>query len=186
MIDNARVEKFLWQQKEQWNKWNIPYEDGQALYDLVLRERAKNILEIGTSFGHSTIWLAWAVAQNGGEVLTMEVDHRVMEAARRNFKIAGVLPYILQCQTEARRMVPKLSGPFDLVFSDGDRSHYIEIFEKVEPLLSSNGIIVTHNVTSHGGPKIEQYLEFLENHPRFETLILNSSPEGLAISRKRV
>lgn len=186
MINNERIETFLNQHKDKWNKWNIPFEDGKALYHLVKEYKAKNILEIGTSYGHSTIWLAWAAAQNGGNVLTMEVDHRVMEAARRNFKAAGVLPYILQCQTEAQRMIPHLKGGFDFVFSDADRSHYMDIFQKVEPLLSENGVIVTHNVTSHGGPKIEQYLEFLDNHPHFETRILNSSPEGLAISQRKV
>ncbi len=185
MIDNTRVENFLHQQKDKWNKWNIPFEDGQSLYDLVRSEQAKNILEIGTSYGHSTIWLAWAAAQNGGDVLTLEIDHRVMEDARRNFKIAGVLPYILQCQTDAVRFIPHLKGGFDFVFSDGDRSRYKDIFEKVETLLSPTGIIVTHNVTSHGGDKIKEYLDFLAYHPRFETTILNASPEGLAISRRK-
>lgn len=185
MIDNSRVERFLHQQKQKWNKWNIPFEDGQSLYDLVIEQKAKNVLEIGTSYGHSTIWLAWAAAQHGGNVLTIEIDHRVMEEARRNFKMAGVLPYILQCQSDARRMIPKLKGGFDLVFSDGDRSHYIDIFNSVEPLLNPGAIVVTHNVSSHGGPKIKEYLDFLDNHSRFETIIVNSSPEGLAISRPK-
>ncbi|MFV0431463.1 MAG: O-methyltransferase [Alphaproteobacteria bacterium] len=217
MVDNKRIERFLNEHKNQWNKWNIPFEDGQILYDLALKYGAKNILEIGTSYGHSTIWLAWAVAQLAegsesltgvgvapkglegsesltdvgvapkgleGSVLTIEIDHRVMEAARKNFKMAGVLPYILQCQTDAKRFIPHLKGPFDMVFSDGDRSCYIDVFQMVEPLLSPKGIVVTHNVNDHGGSKIADYLKFLEEHPRFKTYFIHSSSEGLAVSEK--
>lgn len=183
MIDDKRIIKFLESQNGKWHKWNVPFADGESLYDLAIKHHAKNILEIGTSYGHSTIWLARAAAQNGGQVLTIEIDHRVMEDARRNFKIAGVLPYILQCQTDAKRFIPHLKGPFDMVFSDGDRSSYIQIFKMVEPLLSPNGIIVTHNVAANGGPKISEYLNFLENHPRFSTHFIHSSPEGIAVSQ---
>lgn len=185
MIDHNRIKKFLESQKGKWHKWNVPFADGQSLYDLAMAHKVKNILEIGTSYGHSTIWLAWAAAQNNGQVMTVEIDHRVMEDARRNFKIAGVLPYILQCQTDAKRFIPYLKGSFDMVFSDGDRSSYIQVFNMIEPLLSENGIIVTHNVASNGGPKLLEYLSFLENHPRFSTHFIHSSPEGIAVSQRK-
>jgi len=67
---DAQVTHFLRENRHLWTGWNVPYEDGKILYDLVIKGRFKNILEIGTSTGHSTTWLAWAAAKTGGKVTT--------------------------------------------------------------------------------------------------------------------
>src|SRR3970040_232327 len=71
---DARVGPFLEENRNRWNAWNVPLEDGKILHDLVVEGRFKNILEIGTSTGHSTIWLAWAASKTGGKVVTIEID----------------------------------------------------------------------------------------------------------------
>ena len=71
---DARVSRFLEEARLSWSDWNIPYEDGKILYNLVLQGRFRNILEIGTSTGHSTIWLALAASKTGGKVTTIEID----------------------------------------------------------------------------------------------------------------
>ena len=91
---DAQVSGFLNSSKSSWSYWNVPYQDGKILYDLVLKGTFKNILEIGTSSGHSTIWLAWAASKTGGMVTTVEIDKGRHEIARKNFKKAGVESYI--------------------------------------------------------------------------------------------
>ncbi len=183
MVDDLRVWRFLRSKEGKWDNWNVPTEDGRFLHDLVLKEDAKNILEIGTSTAHSTIWLAWAAAKIQGKVLTIEIDHRLMEPARRHLKAAGLLKYVLQCQSDALRMVPYLQGQFDFIFSDGDRSQYENLFNLCRPLLRKGGIFVTHNVVVAGGKKIQDYLDFLDAQEDFETEIFTQG-KGFSISRK--
>ena len=73
-VDDAKVRAFLDVQKGSCRDMNVPESDGKLLYDLIVQNRYKDILEIGTSTGHSTIWLAWACSKNGGKVTTIEID----------------------------------------------------------------------------------------------------------------
>ena len=75
---DSRVKAFLDQRRNTWsqgvNYWNVRYEDGQALHDLVLKNGFKRLLEVGTSTGHSAIWLGWAAAKTGGRLTTIEIE----------------------------------------------------------------------------------------------------------------
>ena len=71
---------------------NVPGEDGQALYDLVVEKGYKNALEIGTSTGHSAIWIAWALSKTGGKLITVEIDEGRHREALANFEKAGAEP----------------------------------------------------------------------------------------------
>jgi predicted O-methyltransferase YrrM len=61
---------FLENRKGTWHDWNIPYSDGKVLYDLVLKNKYKKAIEIGTSTGLSAIWIAWALSKTGGKLIT--------------------------------------------------------------------------------------------------------------------
>src|SRR5262245_29880255 len=84
----ASVKAFLDEARGTWQDLNVPYEDGETLHRLVVAGGFKNILEIGTSTGHSTIWLAWAAAKTGGRVTTIEIDERRHKIALENLKKA--------------------------------------------------------------------------------------------------
>ena len=108
---DSQVSRFLEEARNTWSDLNIPYEDGKILYSLVLKGRFKNILEIGTSTGHSTIWLAWAASKTGGRVTTIEINRERHEKALANFKKAGVASYIDGRLADAHQLVPRLNGP---------------------------------------------------------------------------
>src|SRR5258708_18304255 len=65
---DAKVEAFLKKHKGAWHNLNVPYEDGKVLHDLIVSHHYTSALEIGTSTGHSTIWIAWAMSKMGGKV----------------------------------------------------------------------------------------------------------------------
>ena len=65
-VSDDRVQKFLEDNRNNWHDLNVPYEDGKVLFDLIVKNNYKSALEIGTSTGHSTIWLAWALSKTGG------------------------------------------------------------------------------------------------------------------------
>jgi predicted O-methyltransferase YrrM len=181
---DARVSRFLSDTRGSWTDWNVPYEDGRILYDLVLRGNYKNILEIGTSTGHSTIWLAWAASKTGGKVTTIEIDEGRHRVALENFEKAGVGSYIDSRLGDAHEVVPILNGPFDFVFSDADKEWYLQYFRGLEPKMSPNGCFTAHNVLWLDDPGIKRFLDYIKRDPRFRTTIERKSREGISISYK--
>jgi len=136
---DAKVEKFLAENRGRWQDWNVPYEDGKVLYDLIIKNNYKSALEIGTSTGHSAIWMAWALSKTGGKLITIEIDEVRYKTALKNFKKAGVEEFIDARLGDAHQLVKDLRGPFDFVFSDADKEWYTQYFKDVEKKLAVGG-----------------------------------------------
>jgi len=181
---DARVSRFLNEARGSWTGWNVPYEDGQILYGLVLKGNCRNILEIGTSTGHSTIWLAWAASKTGGKVITIEIDEERHRAALENFRKAGVADLIDARLGDAHDVVPALKGPFDFVFSDADKEWYLQYFKDLEAKISLNGCFTAHNVLWQHDPGIRKFLDYVRKDPSFRTTIEEGSGEGISVSYK--
>ena len=181
---DKKVETFF-QEHGGWYDMNVPSSDGQLLYRLILENNYQQVLEIGTSTGHSTIWMAWALSKTGGKLITIDIDKTRHQEALENFKEAGVDHLIDARLADAHELVPKLEGPFDFVFSDADKGWYQNYFEAVEPKLKVGGCYATHNVSDRGGRGSNySYLQFLLGLENFETTVDNSGG-GMAISFKK-
>jgi caffeoyl-CoA O-methyltransferase len=70
---DEKVRMFLENRKGTWHDWNIPYSDGKVLYDLVLKNKYKKAIDIGTSTGLSAIWIAWALSKM--EWISVKLDN---------------------------------------------------------------------------------------------------------------
>ncbi|MCK4879030.1 MAG: class I SAM-dependent methyltransferase [Bacteroidales bacterium] len=181
---DKKVETFF-QKHGGWYDMNVPASDGKLLYDLILENNYQQALEIGTSTGHSTIWMAWALSKTGGKLITIEIDKTRHQEALENFKEAGVDHIIDARLANAHELVPNLTGPFDFVFSDADKGWYQRYFEAVDPKLKVGGCYTTHNVSDRPGVRWNQdYLKFLQRLNHYETTV-NNSGGGMAISFKR-
>src|SRR3989304_1171612 len=145
---DARVEQFLESNRNRWNAWNVPFEDGKILHDIVVANGFKNILEIGTSTGHSTIWLAWAASKTGGKVVTIEIDPGRHRTALENFKKAGVEAYIDARLAGAHDLVRELPGPLDFVFNDADKEWYLNYFRDLDAKVAIGGCFTPDNTLS--------------------------------------
>src|SRR5262245_18160168 len=121
---DRRVQAFLDERRGTWRDLNVPESDGRVLHNLVLKHKYTRALEIGTSTGHSGIWIAWALAKTGGKLTTLEMDPRRHQTAVANFKAAGLSDHIDARLGDAHEIVPSLPGPFDFVFSDADKDWY--------------------------------------------------------------
>ncbi len=180
---DAQVKKFLDSQKGAWHNWNVPYADGQTLHDLILKNNYKNVLEIGTSTGLSSIWMAWALSKTGGKLITIEIDKDRHQTALKNFKEAGLLPYIDARLADAHELVRELKGPFDFVFSDADKGWYTQYFKDVDPKLVVGGCFTAHNVLD-GFSGVDDFLEYIRSKKNYDTTIDRKSASGLSISYK--
>src|SRR5512133_353595 len=187
---DARVKKFLSDHSGQWRDMNIPVADGQALYDIIIKGGYKSALEIGTSTGHSGIYIAWALSKTGGKLITIDIDEERHNTALENFKQAGLSEYIDARLADAHTLVKELKGPFDFVFSDADKDWYKNYFMDVDPKLKVGGCFTTHNIydRSRGGRGgnmgYGDYLEYVRSLKNYETT-LNTNGGGLLISYKR-
>jgi predicted O-methyltransferase YrrM len=186
---DQKVQKFLSDHAGQWHDLNIPTADGKLLYDLIIKGRYKSALEIGTSTGHSGIYIAWALSKTGGKLVTIDIDEERHQAALENFKKAGLSEYIDARLADAHTLVKELKGPFDFVFSDADKDWYKNYFTDVDPKLLIGGCFTTHNISErgsrgYGGGGSGSYLEYVRSLKNYETT-LNTSGGGLLISYKR-
>ena len=181
---DATVEKFLNENRRNWHDWNVPYKDGQTLFNLIVKNNYKQALEIGTSTGHSSIWMAWALSKTGGKLITIEIDEDRHKTALKNFKKAGVEELIDARLADAHQLVKELKGPFDFVFSDADKEWYTQYFKDVDPKLVVGGCFTAHNVTD-GFRDVKTFLDYVRSLPNYETTIDRSSSSGVSISYKK-
>jgi caffeoyl-CoA O-methyltransferase len=181
---DTRAQRFLSGARNQWRDWNVPYEDGKVLYGLVVERKFTRALEIGTSTGHSTIWIAWALSKTGGRLITIEIDRGRHDTAVQNFEKAGVASYIDARLGDAHQLVKALEGPFDFVFSDADKDWYTQYFKGIDPKLVVGGCYTAHNVLRSGGEGVEKFLEYVRGLPNYRTSIDRTSGEGISISCK--
>src|SRR5918994_5023981 len=192
---DKNVRAFLERHRGTWRDLNVPEIDGRVLHDLVLKHKYTRALEIGTSTGHSGVWIAWALAKTGGKLITVEIDPRRHQIALANFKEAGVSGYIDARLGDAHALVPALPGPFDFVFSDADKDWYKNYFIEVWPKVLAGGCFTAHNVSvatrvltwvSPGlGGGIGEFLTHLKTVPDGDTTIDTSSTSGISITCKR-
>jgi predicted O-methyltransferase YrrM len=180
---DKKVRAFLESHRGGWHDLNVPWQDGQLLHDLVLKGHYTRALEIGTSTGHSGVWIAWALAKTGGRLVTLEIDPGRHAEAVRHFEEAGLAAFVDARLGDAHELVKALPGPFDFVFSDADKDWYTQYFKDLEPKLSPGACFTAHNV-SHPGGGAAAFLEYVKVLPAYDTTVEGSS-EGVSISYKK-
>lgn len=188
---DARVRAFLDDRSIRWWDMNVPAEDGELLYQIVLENGYTRALEIGTSTGRSAVYIAWALSKTGGKLTTIEIDEGRYRRALANFKAAGLEDFIDARLADAHKLVPKLEGPFDFVFIDADKEWYVNYAKALIPKILPGGCISAHNVTERrwgrrgGDGGTAEYYEFMLSLQDFETRILPEGSRSLAVSFKK-
>ena len=181
---DEKVKKFLSDYSGQWQDMNVPNSDAQLLYDLIIKGNYKSALEIGTSTGHSGIYMAWALSKTGGKLITIDIDEDRHKTALENFKKAGLSEYIDARLADAHHLVKELKGPFDFVFIDSDKNWYTNYFIDVDPKLKIGGCYTTHNISERRRMGEGDYLQYVRSLKNYEST-LNTDGGGLLISYKR-
>ena len=163
------------------NDWLPLQENRGDRHDLIVKSGFKNILEIGTSIGHCTIWLAWAAAKTGGKATTIEIDQRRHEQALRNVREAGGEKFVDARLVNAHELVKQLPGPWDFVFQDADKDWYLNYWLDLEAKVAPGGCFTAHNVLRPDGRAAVQFLDRARANPRFSTRFeAGGSREGIS------
>ncbi|UBR49709.1 O-methyltransferase [Halomonas sp. FeN2] len=148
---------------------NITRDTGEFLSVLVQATNAQRVLEIGTSNGYSTLWLAQAVQRIGGHVTTVELSEFKLEMALRNFERSGLSDVITQHRGEAGGFLERLDDAcFDLLFLDSKRSDYVQWWPNIQRVLRKGGLLVVDNATSHAD-EMADFMALVSADPGFTT-----------------
>jgi caffeoyl-CoA O-methyltransferase len=168
--------------REQGWRLNVPAQDGRMLRLLAEGIGAKTVVEIGTSNGISSIWLAMALRKTGGKLMTHEIDPDTVRLAQQNFKVAGVSDIVTIVEGDAHEAVLRLKGPIDLAFIDADKQGYADYLKKLLPLVRPGGLICAHNISAREGSP--EFVKAITTNPDLET-VLYTSGGGMSISLKK-
>jgi predicted O-methyltransferase YrrM len=165
---------------------NITRNTGEFLTVLVEATDARRVLEIGTSNGYSTLWLASAARSVGGSVTTVELSEFKAELARANFTRSALSAYISLVQDDAGRVLQRSpDGSFDLIFLDSERPEYPAWWPDLRRVLRVGGLLVVDNATSHP-EQLAPFVALVEADGEFTTcLVPVGNGEFLAVRAKR-
>ncbi len=159
---------------------NLEPDTAHFLSLFICSSHRTRILEIGTSNGYSTIWLAWAASVTGGQVISVDRNPQKQEQANANLRRAGLRDVVdLKCG-DATQIVSVLPGPFDCVFFDADRHSAPEQLALLLPKLTPDVLLFADNALSHP-QEIAAYLGALEVLPQFDRMLLPIG-KGLSIA----
>jgi predicted O-methyltransferase YrrM len=129
---------------------NITRDTGEFLSVLVRATNSQRVLEIGTSNGYSTLWLADAVRANNGSVTTVELSDYKIGLAAQNFARSDLTPVITQIHDDAGHVLANLpDAAFDLIFLDSERHEYAGWWPDLKRVLRSGGLLIVDNAISH-------------------------------------
>lgn len=147
-VDKHRGDLGLLPEDTEIRAWQIPPSSAMFLHFLSLTNGARSILELGTSVGYSTIWLALTAKQTKGHVYGTEFFKEKAAIAKSNFKKAGLAEFITLYERDIKDVLqnwPK-TKKIDFVFMDADQQHYAGYIDLLYPLLKDKGVIAVDNV----------------------------------------
>jgi len=166
-------------------KQNIPPADGMLLKIVAESTRAQRVLEIGSSNGYSALWIGQGLENTGGHLWTIEIDAARAKECRENIKEAGLDKVITSIEGDAFQEIPKLEGPFDMVFLKAWKKDYKRFLDLFLPMVKPGGVIVAHN-TIESAADMKDYLDAVNDSPDLDSVTLSTTKgKGITITYKK-
>ncbi len=157
-------------------------ETGRLINILAKSLKAPNIVEIGTSYGYSGIWLAEAARASGGRLTTMELHDFKSQYAQEMSKKAGLADHVDFQIGDAVQLIRELPFKIDFVLLDLWKDLYVPCLEAFYPKLNPGAIIVADNITRPGGEDVQRYVREVRKLPKIDSVLLPVG-SGLEVSR---
>jgi predicted O-methyltransferase YrrM len=162
---------------------NVLPEDGRLMRMLTESLGAKHVVEVGTANGYSAMWFCLALKSTGGRLITHEIDAARIKLAKENFQRAGVEALVTLVEGDAHETVKKLTGPIDVVLLDAEKEGFTDYLRKLLPLVRVGGLIIAHD-SSGQADQMEDYFQAIVSDPDLETVFVDASRWGMAVTRK--
>jgi len=172
-------------QANRLDRWRVLEPDaGRLLWFLAQAIRARTIVEVGTSRGVSTLWLADAARCTGGRVLSVDTDATAQDAAQRSLREAGLADQVtFRVEDGGVALADLADGTVDLLFLDAERTEYPSWWPHPVRVLRSGGVLVADNALSHP-QEIEALRDLVEQDPRLTTTTIDVGKGELVALRR--
>ncbi len=161
------------QQSDRLSRYrNIEAESAKLLAMLIRCQQSKRILEIGTSTGYSTLWLAEAAQAVDGKIQTVEIDPLRSAQAKKYAEEFELEQQIDFWVGDAADFLAQASEPFDFILLDAERIHYVNYWADLKRLLQNAGsTLIIDNVISHAA-EVKTFLELIKNDEHYMSTTL--------------
>ncbi len=147
----------------------LPREAGEFVHAMILATGATRAVEIGTSYGYSTLWIASALTQTGGRLISIDRDARKTQATRATLEAAGVGSVVDLITGDALEVLASLDGPFDFALSDADKENCIRYVELLTGKLSERAVVLTDNTRTHA-KELATFVAWMDTTPDFHAI----------------
>lgn len=156
---------------------------GQVLVEAITERKPRKILEIGTLVGYSALLMALHMPKNA-KITAIEKSEGLVKIAKRNIKKAGLSKRIEVVQGDARKVIPSLSGKFDFVFIDAEKSEYLDYLRLAEPKMSKSCVVVADNVKIFKNT-MDDYLNHVRNPKNYKSKTYDVGFDAVEVSVKK-
>ena len=162
--------------------WSVGRSTAEVLAALVKVHKPLTILELGTSAGYSTIWLARAVKEFGGKVYTMERDPIKFPIAKETFSRVELEDYITLIEGEISTSIKTWNKRIDFLFIDANKKGYLTYLRQLEPFLVKGSVIVADNIINRAD-MLKDFVQYVTTSDNYQTSLVTID-QGISISLK--
>lgn len=173
------------QKTDRLDKWrNIEPESAEFISLLIKTKNAQRILELGTSNGFSTLWLAEAVSHTKGEIISIDIERERTNKAFENLKQFNLQSYVELLTYDAGQYLADTTLSFDMILLDAERSYYTDYWKDLKRLLDENesNLLVVDNVVSHE-EEVKDFIEMIKEE-EYKKVILPIGAGLLLVSKQ--
>lgn len=158
---------------------------GQVLNILIKEAGSKTILELGTSYGYSTVWLAEAARETGGKVISLDVVAEKQQYALASLKKAGLADLVEFRLGDAGELLAAMKERIDFVLLDLWKNYYIACFDLIYPKINPGALIAADNMIEpeFSRPDAQKYQKHVRARRDMESILLPIG-SGIELSRK--
>jgi caffeoyl-CoA O-methyltransferase len=163
----------------------LPREAARLLYLITRIGGYRNLLEIGTAIGYSTLHLAWAAAENHGHVVSIDAIPELLAQTSQHLEEAGLTRVVSLRRGDALSVLQELANErlqFDLMFLDANKKDYLNYFRFADVLVSPGGVLIADNTHSHRR-KMMDFIEALQTAPGWQSCDIDT-PNGFILARR--
>jgi caffeoyl-CoA O-methyltransferase len=155
---------------------------GQVLVEVIRKNKPKLVLEIGTLIGYSAILMAKEL-ESSANLITIGINPNETKKARENITKAKIAATVDVITGDAKEVIPRLTGEFDLVFIDADKTESMQYLRLIEPKLHKGSIIIADNAGTHAR-EMKDYLDYVRSSGKYSSHYVPVDEDGLEISTR--
>lgn len=166
-------------------KWrNLEPESAEFISILIRTQQSKNVLELGTSNGFSTLWFSDALKRTNGKLVTIEIEAKRTELARKYLTSFQLIENVELITTDVKDFLIEADPVFEIIFLDAERKYYVEYWINLKNLLDKKGsLLIVDNVLSHKDD-VSEFISLIENDENFIISTVNIGAGLLLVTKQ--